>query len=84
MTNKVCFAINDNAYRLAELMIKDSEKYNISVKRESNGVRVLDAGLHCKGSILAGIKIAEICMGGLGSITLGMDCNKKNSKHCLC
>ena len=60
MTNKVCFAINDNAYRLAELMIKNSEKYNINVKRESNGVRVLDAGLHCKGSILAGIGMIYI------------------------
>ena len=69
MTDKVCFALNDNAYRLAELMIKDSEKYNISVKCESNGVRILDAGLSCKGSILAGIKIAEICMGGLGNIS---------------
>ena len=77
MTNKVCFAINDNAYRLAELMIRDSEKYNISVKCESNGVRILDAGLNCKGSILAGIKIAEICMGGLGNITLGMDSTRK-------
>ena len=77
MTNKVCFAINDNAYRLAELMIKDPEKYNISVKCESDGVRVLDAGLSCTGSILAGIKIAEICMGGLGNITLGMDSNRK-------
>ena len=73
MTNKVCFAINDNAYRLAELMMRDSEKYNIDVKCESNGVRILDAGLNCKGSILAGIKIAEICMGGLGNIALGMD-----------
>ena len=73
MTNKVCFAINDNAYRLAGLMIKDSQKYNINVKCESNGVRILDAGLNCKGSILAGIKIAEICMGGLGNIALGMD-----------
>ena len=43
MTNKVCFAINDNAYRLAELMIKNSESTTY-VKRESNGVRVLDAG----------------------------------------
>ena len=77
MTNKVCFAINENAYRLAELMIKDAEKYNISVKCESNGVRILDAGLSCKGSILAGIKIAEICMGGLGNITLSMDYTRK-------
>ena len=63
MTNKVCFAINDNAYQLAESMIKNSKKYNISVKCDSNGVKILDAGLNCKGSILAGIKIAEICMG---------------------
>ena len=53
MANKVCFAINENAYRLTELMIKKPEKYNISVKCESNGVRILDAGLNCKGSTLA-------------------------------
>ena len=53
MTNNVCFALNENAYRIAELMIKDSEKYNISVECVSNGVRILDAGLSCKGSILA-------------------------------
>ncbi len=77
MANKVCFAINENAYRLTELMIKKPEKYNIGVKCESNGVRILDAGLHCKGSILAGIKIAEICMGGLGNISLGMDYTRR-------
>ena len=40
-------------------------------------MRILDAGLNCKGSILAGVKIAEICMGGLGNITLGMDYTRK-------
>ena len=74
MTNNVCLLLMI-MLTIAELMIKDSEKYNISVDVRQMG-EILDAGLGCS-SILAGIKIAEICMGGLGNITLIMDSTRK-------
>jgi methenyltetrahydromethanopterin cyclohydrolase len=42
----------------------------LGVERMVNGCVVVDAGISSRGGLEAGLRIAQICMGGLGKITL--------------
>jgi methenyltetrahydromethanopterin cyclohydrolase len=42
----------------------------IAVETTPEGCTVVDAGIDCVGGIEAGLRIAEICMGGLGRVNL--------------
>ena len=39
--------------------------------KSERGATIVDAGIAVRGGIEAGRRIAEICMGGLGVVTLG-------------
>jgi methenyltetrahydromethanopterin cyclohydrolase len=51
-------------------MIADAEELRLGVSRGELGETLIDAGSKNSGSIAAGIRIAEICMGGLGQVEL--------------
>jgi methenyltetrahydromethanopterin cyclohydrolase len=55
---------------LVEALIADAARLCITVGAGPAGARVVDAGIACPGSIEAGLRIAAICMGGLGQIAL--------------
>ncbi len=55
--------------RVADLVARAAE-YRLRVDRLANGVTVVDAGVAMRGSTAAGIAIGEICLGGLGTVTL--------------
>ena len=67
------YSINDRAFQLVEELCADSNAQGISVLNGASGERLIDAGAVNIGSIAAGLKIAAICMGGLGSIHIGPD-----------
>ncbi len=46
---------------------------NIGFARGSLGETVVDAGARCRGGVESGLRIAEICMGGLGKVRLAPD-----------
>jgi methenyltetrahydromethanopterin cyclohydrolase len=50
--------------------VADAEILRLGVERLANGCTLVDAGIHAKGSLEAGRRIAEICLGGLGSVAL--------------
>jgi methenyltetrahydromethanopterin cyclohydrolase len=54
---------------LAELLSR-ADALGLAVSRSSGGARVVDAGLAAPGSVAAGLLVAEVCMGGLGSVRL--------------
>ncbi|MBS3648375.1 methenyltetrahydromethanopterin cyclohydrolase [Pseudaminobacter sp. 19-2017] len=60
--------LNDNALSIADAMVRDAERLRIAVSVGPSGARLIDAGARVTGGIEAGIRIAEICMGGLGSV----------------
>ena len=64
------YKINKNTNKLLNSLIDESERLNISVAKGPMGSRVIDAGINIDGSIEAGIRIAEICLGGLGRVSL--------------
>jgi methenyltetrahydromethanopterin cyclohydrolase len=63
-------SINAAAARLVERLKAEASELKIAVERGNLGETVIDAGQHCPGGIAAGLRLAEICMGGLGTIAI--------------
>ena len=66
-------SVNAQATRLVESMVADAAALRIDITRGSLGERLIDAGSVCQGGVAAGLRIAEICMGGLGDVALVPD-----------
>lgn len=63
-------SVNTRAQTLIEAMKANAEELKIAVARGGQGETLIDAGRSAKGSIAAGLTLARICMGGLGSVAL--------------
>lgn len=63
-------SVNQLAAPLVEYLVDHAEELRLAVSRQDNGVRIVDAGIQATGGIEAGRRIAEICLGGLGRVTL--------------
>ncbi|GCC11612.1 methenyltetrahydromethanopterin cyclohydrolase [archaeon] len=62
--------LNENAFKIVEKMISSSEKLGIIYKKDE--ANIIDAGIKAEGSLEAGRLLAEICMGGLGSVEISL------------
>jgi methenyltetrahydromethanopterin cyclohydrolase len=65
-------SVNGKARQLVQRLIDDPEGYGIRATRTANGATVIDAGVEVAGSMAAGKIVTEICMGGLGEVSMGM------------
>jgi len=63
-------SVNVRASELVDLLVADAGALKIGVTRGSLGEQLIDAGSRFHGGIAAGLRIAEICMGGLGHVAL--------------
>ncbi|WP_296895611.1 methenyltetrahydromethanopterin cyclohydrolase [Thiobacillus sp.] len=63
-------SVNQLAAPLVKYLVDHAEELRLAVSRQDNGVRIVDAGIQATGGIEAGRRIAEICLGGLGRVTL--------------
>jgi len=59
-------SVNRKAWRLAEKLLASPEKFDVTIKKTSYGVTLIDAGISARGSLEAGRVITEICLGGYG------------------
>ncbi|HLN07546.1 MAG TPA: methenyltetrahydromethanopterin cyclohydrolase [Xanthobacteraceae bacterium] len=66
-------SVNGRAAALVGRLTHDAAELRISVAGGELGETVIDAGGRQRGSIAAGLRIAEICMGGLGQVDLVPD-----------
>ncbi len=66
-------SLNRDAWDLFEKLCGAAESLRLGVSRGSLGEHLVDAGAAHPGGIEAGRRIAEICMGGLGRVTLAHD-----------
>ncbi|MEM2913939.1 MAG: methenyltetrahydromethanopterin cyclohydrolase [Candidatus Bathyarchaeia archaeon] len=64
------FSINRRAVKLAKELCEKSDEYGVAVTENKLGTCIIDAGLKAKGGFLAGRKITEICLGGLGEVNV--------------
>ncbi len=63
-------SVNERAAKLVARLIADAAELRIGITRGELGETLIDAGSKHLGSIAAGLRIAEICMGGLADIRL--------------
>lgn len=66
-------SVNRRAWRLIENLRADAEALRIGISTGELGETLIDAGATQKGGIAAGLRMAEICMGGLGAVQLLAD-----------
>ncbi len=66
-------SVNARAWTLFEALCADAAELRLGVSTGTLGERLVDAGAGHAGGIAAGLRIAEICTGGLARITLASD-----------
>ncbi len=71
-------SVNAACQPLVEQLVADAQALQLDISTLSNGTRIIDAGIHCVGGLEAGRLIGEICMGGLGTATLGSNSGFEN------
>jgi methenyltetrahydromethanopterin cyclohydrolase len=64
----VSLNMNQRALDIVERMVTDPDGYGIRVAHLDNGTRWLDLGLATPGSLEAGRLLAEVSLGGLGTV----------------
>ena len=62
-------SLNERAWALADGAAADAAALRLAVRTLENGTRVIDAGIEAPGGYEAGLRMAEICMAGLGRVT---------------
>jgi methenyltetrahydromethanopterin cyclohydrolase len=70
MQANVSVSVNAHALPIVKHMIANAGKLRLKVDRLANGCTIIDAGIDAVGGLEAGRLIAEVCMGGLGTVTL--------------
>jgi methenyltetrahydromethanopterin cyclohydrolase len=63
-------SVNALTASLVERLVAEADSLKVKVIADSSGARIVDAGIDAPGCIAAGLLIGEICMGGLGTVTL--------------
>ncbi|WP_031429964.1 methenyltetrahydromethanopterin cyclohydrolase [Methylomicrobium agile] len=63
-------SVNKLTQPLVQHLIANADKLRVAVETLDNGCTVIDAGIKVPGGLEAGRIIAEICLGGMGTVTL--------------
>lgn len=63
-------SLNEKACAMVREMAARAPELRIGVSTLSNGARRIDAGIHTEGSLEAGRRISEICLGGMGTVEM--------------
>ena len=61
-------SLNQRAHELADRLAADADAFRVAVKTLPGGARLVDCGSEVPGGLEAGRRLAQICMGGLGSV----------------
>jgi methenyltetrahydromethanopterin cyclohydrolase len=63
-------SVNGMARPLVERLLASADALALNVARDASGACIVDAGIEARGSVAAGLLVGEICMGGLGRVSL--------------
>ncbi len=63
-------SVNTLAAPLVQSLIENAKNLRLTVSKLNNGSTLVDAGIEATGGLEAGRLIAEICLGGLGNVSL--------------
>ena len=73
MSDVETLSVNRRAAELTAALRRDAAMLNLGVTHGPRGETLIDAGAKQRGGIDAGLRIAEICLGGLGEVRLTPD-----------
>ena len=73
MSDAQAISVNRRAAELTAALRRDASLLNLGVARGPRGETLIDAGAQRRGGVEAGLRIAEICLGGLGTVRLTSD-----------
>ena len=68
MNNQI--SINTQTQKIVDHLIANAHELRLGVSKDSTGVTLIDAGIDHLGGLEAGRLISEICLGGLGEVSL--------------
>ncbi len=71
-------SVNKHARPLVKELIENADKLRVAIQTLDNGCTIVDAGISVPGGLEAGRIIAEICLGGLGHVSLSHSSYTKN------
>jgi len=63
-------SVNEYAGALVESIVKEADALRVKVTIGEAGERVIDLGSNVQGSLEAGRRLGEVCMGGLGTVAI--------------
>jgi methenyltetrahydromethanopterin cyclohydrolase len=63
-------SVNKLTQPLVKYLIDYADKLRVGVETLENGCTVIDAGINVPGGLEAGRIVAEICLGGMGTVTI--------------
>jgi methenyltetrahydromethanopterin cyclohydrolase len=63
-------SVNNHSAALVQALRDDAQALGLIVSRDDSGACLVDAGIAARSSIDAGLRIAEICLGGYGQVSL--------------
>lgn len=63
-------SVNKLTRPLVQALIEHADKLRIDIQKQDNGSTLIDAGINVPGGLEAGRLITEICLGGMGSVSL--------------
>lgn len=66
-------SVNQQSAPLLNKLLAQADDLGLGVSKHATGCTIVDAGIEVQGSAEAGRQIAEICMGGLGQVSLCAD-----------
>ena len=69
-SGRVSASVNLLAGQIVDRIAADPGRYRVEVSRGASGELLIDAGAKAAGGIDVGLLLTEICMGGLGRVTL--------------
>jgi methenyltetrahydromethanopterin cyclohydrolase len=73
LSDAQAISVNRRAAELTAALRRDASVLNLGVARGPRGETLIDAGAQRRGGVEAGLRIAEICLGGLGGVRLTPD-----------
>ena len=65
-------SVNQMAWKIAQKLIDNPEFYGVTVSKSIAGATIIDAGVNAPGGFQAGKKLTELCLGGAGKATIGL------------
>ena len=63
-------SVNNLTAPLVQFLVDNAHSLRLGIDKHESGATIIDAGINSAGGLEAGRLIAEICMGGLGRVSL--------------